>query len=194
MCVKPAPMRCSCGGEHRPYLTRSLLANTGAVTIALDGSEQARYTGLGRGIVCLRDDCRGSSFGANELAVEGFKINLLVILHRRAPAGPARTDLILNDDRYQPAVGRMGGRDLQGCNGGDFAQVFALLITEVKVCASGDLALLGCAPCRDLQGRGSDPVLGNDPANDLVGIYIYGEGFHSGYPPSCCLFSTSGGQ
>src|SRR5665811_2505158 len=91
-------MRCSCGGEHRPYLTRSLLANTGAVTIALDGSEQARYTGLGRGIVCLRDDSRGSSPRANELAVEGFKINLLVILHHRAPIGSARADLIFNDN------------------------------------------------------------------------------------------------
>jgi hypothetical protein len=65
-----------------------------------------------------------------------------------------------------------GGRDLQGRNGGDFAQVLALLVAEVKVFAIGDFAHFGCAASGDLQRWGTGPMLGNEPADDLFGIDI----------------------
>src|SRR5450759_4447321 len=80
---------------------------------------------LGRGIAGLRDDCRGSSFGANELAVEGFQIDLLVILYGRAPTGSARADLVFNDNiprsRHNPKI-----------LGVDDAEIVGDRITEVR--------------------------------------------------------------
>ena len=101
------------------------------MTIRLNCVEETGHARSGSWTFHLRDDTRVTPPGANELVVEGSKIDLLFSSTSGVPVGYARADLILDDNPQQPAVACMDRCEFQRRDGRDFAQIFALLIAEM---------------------------------------------------------------
>jgi hypothetical protein len=84
------------------------------VLISFDRTEQLAQARFACRVLHFRDHIRGAASRTDEPAVEDAKIDLLIMFHGRSPLGPARSQLILNNDFQKPTIAGMNRRLVRG--------------------------------------------------------------------------------